>query len=128
MNLYTNRLLSIRVEKQTPLYLCLLHSTVEASTDISLTSHLYDCSSIHSCLNSTSYLLLAGISYLRPADESKLRDKLMEKAEAKQTVSTPIAVKGEDKKFIDSIMLVFSCELIHCIMCGMGRVWHAEVS
>ena len=49
----------------------------------------------------------AGIPYLRPAEESKIKDKLIEKAEERQTTpnATPIiSMNAGDQKFIDEIV------------------------
>ena len=49
----------------------------------------------------------AGIPYLRPAEESKINDKLIEKSEERQTTpnATPIiSMNAGDQKFIDEIV------------------------
>ena len=49
----------------------------------------------------------AGIPYLRPAEESIIKDKLIEKAEERQTTPTAtpiISMNAGDQKFIDEIV------------------------
>ncbi|XP_067936181.1 poly(A)-specific ribonuclease PARN-like [Watersipora subatra] len=69
--------------------------TCQASSMNFLASHGFDFNKV----------FCQGISYLRPSAESKIRDTIMEKEEKRSTVTeTPIAVKGEDKKFINGVM------------------------